>query len=81
MADGKKKFHKPNAIIALRSCAKCEKQLPKDVNDNASCKHCGGKKLWVWHAFDDNDIDIMADFCDWLFTNKGATVVAHNMKG
>lgn len=77
-----KKQHKPNLIMALRSCEECETALPASPSDTElSCAKCGGQKLHVWSSFDDPSREMLEEFVNWAFSHRNFTVIAHNLRG
>lgn len=80
----KKIYHRPNLVVAYKTCRKCWKSTPSTVNDMPpTCSICHDDRLKVWHSFDDPTIDPIACFVDWLDEEQHLeyTLVAHNFKG
>ena len=81
-ADGKEVF-KVNLCVLLKCCESCELQTPRSLLDPVTpCKICGDKRLFIWHDFDDENIDPAEELRKWAqrSENKHYRLIAHNMK-
>jgi len=79
--------HKPTLIVALKACPDCSHIFPrnwKEAEKLPDCKSCG-KRFHSWDILDEKNREknIAVEFTRWLYSdeNKGATALAHNLRG